>query len=183
MSVTFENLTLCTGHTNLRLELAATRCVGSPENITRPFARLAAPRGRSATPRRQRLRTSSSVASHPPLDMFGDSPLAWAALRITSGSLKSERGQYSGWAQRARGGETCTPTFRGRLGQILVSAARRVKRLQSSQILSLNVTERRHHLTGTLGCAVCKRFRELGWLIPIPDNRVVRVTLVRMEVH
>jgi DNA-binding transcriptional ArsR family regulator len=41
----------------------------------------------------------------------------------------------------------------------------------------LDWTERRHHMAGTLGCAIYKRFRELGWLIPIRDTRAVRVTL------
>jgi DNA-binding transcriptional ArsR family regulator len=41
----------------------------------------------------------------------------------------------------------------------------------------LDWTERRHHLAGTLGCAIFKRFRELRWLIPIGDTRLVRVTL------
>jgi DNA-binding transcriptional ArsR family regulator len=40
----------------------------------------------------------------------------------------------------------------------------------------LDWTERRHHLAGTLGCAMYKRFRELRWLVPIRDTRVVRVT-------
>jgi DNA-binding transcriptional ArsR family regulator len=41
----------------------------------------------------------------------------------------------------------------------------------------LDWTERRHHLAGTLGCAIYKRFRVLGWLITIQDTRVVRVTV------
>ena len=41
----------------------------------------------------------------------------------------------------------------------------------------LDWTERRHHLAGTLGCAMYKRFRELRWLAPIRDTRAVRVTL------
>jgi len=41
----------------------------------------------------------------------------------------------------------------------------------------LDWTDRRHHLAGTLGCAIYTRFRELGWLIPLRDTRVVRVTL------
>ncbi len=41
----------------------------------------------------------------------------------------------------------------------------------------LDWTERRHHLAGTLGCSIYKRFRELGWLIPVRDTRIVRVTL------
>jgi len=41
----------------------------------------------------------------------------------------------------------------------------------------LDWTERRHHLAGTLGCAIYQRFRELGWLNLVRDTRVVRVTL------
>lgn len=41
----------------------------------------------------------------------------------------------------------------------------------------LDWTERRHHLAGTLGCALLKRFRELRWVAPIPDSRAVRVTV------
>ena len=41
----------------------------------------------------------------------------------------------------------------------------------------LDWTERRHHLAGRLGCAIYNRFRELGWLVPVRDTRVVRVTL------
>jgi DNA-binding transcriptional ArsR family regulator len=41
----------------------------------------------------------------------------------------------------------------------------------------LDWTERQHHLAGTLGCAIYKRFRELGWLIPVRDTRAVRVSL------
>jgi DNA-binding transcriptional ArsR family regulator len=41
----------------------------------------------------------------------------------------------------------------------------------------LDWTERRHHLAGTLGCTMFKRFRELRWLAPIRDTRAVRVTL------
>lgn len=48
---------------------------------------------------------------------------------------------------------------------------------QKLAVRCLDWTERRHHLAGKLGCAIYKRFRELGWLIPIRDTRVVRVTL------
>jgi DNA-binding transcriptional ArsR family regulator len=41
----------------------------------------------------------------------------------------------------------------------------------------LDWTERRHHLAGTLGCAMYQRFRELRWLVPVRDTRVVRVTV------
>jgi DNA-binding transcriptional ArsR family regulator len=41
----------------------------------------------------------------------------------------------------------------------------------------LDWTERRHHLAGTLGCAIYKQFRKIGWLVPVRDTRVVRVTL------
>jgi DNA-binding transcriptional ArsR family regulator len=55
----------------------------------------------------------------------------------------------------------------------LSSAAARKK----LAVRCLDWTERRHHLAGTLGCAIYRRFRELGWLIPIRDTRAVRVTL------
>jgi DNA-binding transcriptional ArsR family regulator len=41
----------------------------------------------------------------------------------------------------------------------------------------LDWTERRHHIAGALGCAMYKRFRELRWLLPVRDTRVLRITL------
>jgi DNA-binding transcriptional ArsR family regulator len=41
----------------------------------------------------------------------------------------------------------------------------------------LDWTERRHHLAGVLGCAMYKRFRELRWVVPVRDTRVVRVSV------
>jgi DNA-binding transcriptional ArsR family regulator len=41
----------------------------------------------------------------------------------------------------------------------------------------LDWTERRHHIAGTLGCAMYKRFRELRWLLPVRDTRVLRITV------
>jgi DNA-binding transcriptional ArsR family regulator len=41
----------------------------------------------------------------------------------------------------------------------------------------LDWTERRHHLAGTLGCAMYRRFQELRWLAPMKGSRAVRVTL------
>lgn len=41
----------------------------------------------------------------------------------------------------------------------------------------LDWTERRHHLAGSLGCSMFKRFRELGWMTPVRDTRAIRVTL------
>lgn len=40
----------------------------------------------------------------------------------------------------------------------------------------LDWTERRHHLAGTLGCAMYRRFQELKWLAPMNGSRAVRVT-------
>ncbi len=60
------------------------------------------------------------------------------------------------------------------IGVGVPSSAATQKRLA---VRCLDWTERRHHLAGTLGCALFKRFRELRWLIPIGDTRVVRVTL------
>ena len=41
----------------------------------------------------------------------------------------------------------------------------------------LDWTERRHHLAGTLGCAMYKHFRELRWVVPVRDTRAIRVTV------
>jgi DNA-binding transcriptional ArsR family regulator len=41
----------------------------------------------------------------------------------------------------------------------------------------LDWTERRHHLAGTLGCAMFRRFRELKWMAPMQDTRAIRLTL------
>jgi DNA-binding transcriptional ArsR family regulator len=41
----------------------------------------------------------------------------------------------------------------------------------------LDWTERRYHLSGTLGCALYKRLVELRWVVPIRGTRAVRVTL------
>ena len=41
----------------------------------------------------------------------------------------------------------------------------------------LDWTERRHHLAGTLGCAMYKRLLELRWVVPIRGTRAIRVTL------
>lgn len=41
----------------------------------------------------------------------------------------------------------------------------------------LDWTERRHHIAGPLGCAMYKRFRELGWMVAVRDTRIVRVTV------
>ncbi len=42
----------------------------------------------------------------------------------------------------------------------------------------LDWTERRHHLAGTLGCDLYRRFCELEWLAPVRGTRAVRVTLL-----
>jgi hypothetical protein len=41
----------------------------------------------------------------------------------------------------------------------------------------LDWTERRHHVAGTLGCAMFRRFQDLKWVAPINSSRAVRVTL------
>jgi DNA-binding transcriptional ArsR family regulator len=70
-----------------------------------------------------------------------------------------------------------SPSGRGwfeAIGVGVPSAAAAQKKLA---VRCLDWTERRHHLAGTLGCSIFTRFRELGWLIPVRDTRVVRVTL------
>jgi DNA-binding transcriptional ArsR family regulator len=41
----------------------------------------------------------------------------------------------------------------------------------------LDWTERRHHLSGVIGCAMYRRFLELSWLAPVRGARAVRVTI------
>ncbi len=41
----------------------------------------------------------------------------------------------------------------------------------------LDWTERRHHVSGHLGSALLKRFRNLKWIVPVRDSRAVRVTV------
>ena len=41
----------------------------------------------------------------------------------------------------------------------------------------LDWTERRHHLAGTLGCAMYRRFTDLGWVAPVRDTRAIRITI------
>jgi DNA-binding transcriptional ArsR family regulator len=60
------------------------------------------------------------------------------------------------------------------IGVGVPSSAAGQKRLA---VRCLDWTERRPHLAGTLGCAMYKRFLELGWLIPIKNTRAVRVTM------
>jgi DNA-binding transcriptional ArsR family regulator len=60
------------------------------------------------------------------------------------------------------------------IGVSIPSATAAQKKLA---VRCLDWTERRHHVAGALGCAIFDRFRELGWLIPVRDTRVVRVTL------
>jgi DNA-binding transcriptional ArsR family regulator len=43
-------------------------------------------------------------------------------------------------------------------------------------IRCLDWTERRHHIAGTLGCALYRRFTELRWMTRIRDTRAVRLT-------
>lgn len=37
-------------------------------------------------------------------------------------------------------------------------------------------TERRPHIAGALGAAICERFATAGWIAPKRDTRVVRIT-------
>jgi predicted transcriptional regulator len=41
----------------------------------------------------------------------------------------------------------------------------------------LDWTERRHHLSGVIGCAMCKRLAELKWVVPMRGTRAVRVSV------
>ena len=52
--------------------------------------------------------------------------------------------------------------------------------LPESRVLAgrcLDWTERRHHLSGIIGCALYKRLLHLKWVVPIHNTRAVRVTV------
>jgi DNA-binding transcriptional ArsR family regulator len=55
-----------------------------------------------------------------------------------------------------------------------VNALRSKKRSLARRCLDW--TERRDHIAGALGAAICQRFLELGWITRAPNSRTVRVT-------
>src|SRR5215469_14563837 len=58
--------------------------------------------------------------------------------------------------------------------QINVEALRSKKRSLARRCLDW--TERRDHIAGALGAAICQRFLELGWITRARNSRIVRVT-------
>jgi DNA-binding transcriptional ArsR family regulator len=106
--------------------------------------------------------------------------------------------------QRLRAARTCYDHLAGRLGVFLADAAQQQGALTADFVLTetapgwferLGVTiedlprtrrpfirvcndwtERREHLAGTLGAAVCTSFFSMGWISRVPGGRAVRVT-------
>lgn len=106
--------------------------------------------------------------------------------------------------QRLRAARTCYDHLAGRLGVFLADAAKDQGALTADFVLTetasgwfdrlgvsiedlprtrrpfLRVctdwTERREHLAGTLGAAVCTSFFSMGWITRVPGGRAVRVT-------
>jgi DNA-binding transcriptional ArsR family regulator len=98
----------------------------------------------------------------------------WLAVRITQAFL--ERGFIKDAHGRAY---AVTPSGRDWLATLdiqLPSASSPVAQKKIAR-RCLDWTERRHHIAGLLGSAMHRRFRELRWLAPIKDTRVVRVTV------
>ncbi len=96
----------------------------------------------------------------------------WLGVRITDALL--ERALL-----RPATAKTYTVTQSGRawfetLGVELASSDMAQKKLARR---CLDWTERRHHLAGTLGCAMYKHLLELEWMAPVQGTRAVRVTL------
>jgi DNA-binding transcriptional ArsR family regulator len=96
----------------------------------------------------------------------------WLGVRITE--ILEERGLI-----RKFNAKTYSLTAPGRswfaaLGIAVPSSAAAEKKFARR---CLDWTERRHHLAGALGCATHKRFRELGWVVPIRESRAERVTM------
>lgn len=96
----------------------------------------------------------------------------WLGVQIAKNL--EERGMIAPYNARAYSVSPSGREWFEGVGIGMTSSAAAQKKLA---VRCLDWTERRHHLAGTLGCAIYKRFRELGWLIPVRDTRVVRVTL------
>jgi DNA-binding transcriptional ArsR family regulator len=116
-----------------------------------------------------------------------------------------------GWnkMQRLRAGRTCYDHLAGRLGVFIADAAQQHGALTEDYALTetapewfeqlgvsiedlprtrrpllrvcLDWTERREHLAGTIGAAVCRSLLSMGWITPLPGSRAIRVTPTGVE--
>jgi len=98
----------------------------------------------------------------------------WLGVRVAQSLL--ERGFIKGTHAKAY---TVTPSGREWLATLDILLPPNSSSAAQKKIARrcLDWTERRHHIAGLLGTALYKRFRELRWLAPIKDTRVVRVTV------
>ena len=80
-------------------------------------------------------------------------------------------------------GADWNPTPRGRDGLTAwgVTVDRQALRRRPLARPCLDWTERRPHLAGLLGDAICRRFLEAGWVSRVGDSRAVRLTPVGVE--
>jgi len=180
-------------------ELAVTANV-APQTASEHLAKLV--EGRLLNVERQGRHRYYRLASAEVADaveallvLTGCSDAGAGSSRATVGSLRYARtcyGHLAGWlgvqiAKKLEEREMIKPynakaysvSASGRewfeaIGVGVPSSAAGQKKLA---VRCLDWTERRHHLAGTLGCAIYKRFRKLGWLVPVRNTRVVRVTM------
>jgi DNA-binding transcriptional ArsR family regulator len=98
----------------------------------------------------------------------------WLGVRITQGLL--ERGFIKDTHTKAY---AVTPAGREWLATLDIQLPPTSSPVAQKKIARrcLDWTERRHHIAGLLGSALYKRCRELRWLAPIKDTRIVRVTI------
>jgi DNA-binding transcriptional ArsR family regulator len=100
--------------------------------------------------------------------------VGWLGVRITQGLL--ERGFIKDAHAKAY---AVTPAGREWFATLDIQLPSVSSSVAQKKIARrcLDWTERRHHIAGLLGSAMYKRFRELRWLAPTKDTRIVRVTV------
>jgi DNA-binding transcriptional ArsR family regulator len=96
----------------------------------------------------------------------------WLGVRIAD--TLEERGFLKATDARSY---ALTPDGADWFGEIGVQISPRDMAAKKFARRCLDWTERRHHLAGALGRSMYHRFRELKWIAPIGETRVVRVTI------
>ena len=127
---------------------------------------------------RSRVSGAEAASSRPPVGSLEHARTCYGHLAgwlgVQIAEHFEERGMIKPYSAKAY---SVSPSGRMWFEGIGVGVPSSAAARKKPAVRCLDWTERRHHLAGRLGCALYKRFRELGWLVPIRDTRVVRVTL------
>jgi DNA-binding transcriptional ArsR family regulator len=104
----------------------------------------------------------------------------WLGVRITQAFLERgflEEANAKAFAVTPSGREFFEQSLNLKLPPLDSRTAHKKSAQQKLARRCLDWTERRHHLAGTLGCALYQRLRQLHYLAPIPNTRIIRVTV------